>query len=56
MPDVARSASGRTVDSWEMLYRTAGEGEPLSGYYHRNYRVGLPPRSPNRFRWRPVRR
>ncbi|WP_405779331.1 phosphotransferase [Streptomyces sp. NBC_00859] len=42
MPDVARSASGRTADSWELLYRAAGEGEPLRGYYHRNYRVGLP--------------
>ncbi|WP_406138501.1 phosphotransferase [Streptomyces sp. NBC_01089] len=43
MPDVARSASGRTADSWDLLYRAAGEGEPLSGYYHRNYRVRLPP-------------
>ncbi|MEV8569455.1 phosphotransferase [Streptomyces sp. NPDC051322] len=57
MPDVARSAhepgapgrtasghaaSDRTVDSWESLYRAAGEGQPLSGYYHRNYCVGLP--------------
>ncbi|WP_327296705.1 MULTISPECIES: phosphotransferase [unclassified Streptomyces] len=43
MPDVARGASGRTADSWDLLYRAAAEGEPLSGYYHRNYRVGLPP-------------
>ncbi|MEV6395655.1 phosphotransferase [Streptomyces sp. NPDC051907] len=43
MPDVARSASGRVVDSWESLYRAAGEGTPLTGYYHRNYCVELPP-------------
>ncbi|MFP1626220.1 phosphotransferase [Streptomyces sp. 5K101] len=41
MPDVARSASGRVVDSWESLYRAAGEGTPLAGYYHRNYCVEL---------------
>ncbi|WP_405807677.1 aminoglycoside phosphotransferase family protein [Streptomyces sp. NBC_00210] len=42
MPDVARSASGRDIDSWESLYRAAGEGAPLTGYYHRNYCVELP--------------
>ncbi|MEU9011218.1 phosphotransferase [Streptomyces sp. NPDC048479] len=42
MSDVARSASGRVVDSWESLYRAAGEGAPLTGYYHRNYCVELP--------------
>ncbi|MFJ8075646.1 aminoglycoside phosphotransferase family protein [Streptomyces sp. NPDC096176] len=43
MPDVARSDSGRVVDSWESLYRTAAEGTPLTGYYHRNYCARLPP-------------
>ncbi|MFE2375032.1 phosphotransferase [Streptomyces sp. NPDC059398] len=43
MPEGARSACGRTADSWDLLYRAAAEGEPLSGYYHRNYRVRLPP-------------
>lgn len=42
MPDVASSASGHVVDSWESLYRATGEGAPLTGYYHRNYCVKLP--------------
>jgi hypothetical protein len=42
MPDVARSDSGRVVDNWVSLYRTAAEGVPLTGYYHRNHCVRLP--------------
>ncbi|MEW2633798.1 aminoglycoside phosphotransferase family protein [Streptomyces sp. NPDC048389] len=43
MPDVARSDSDRVVDTWVSLYRTAAEGAPLAGYYHRNHCVRLPP-------------